>query len=174
MSRPLVALLVVVVVLAARGAMATPKTSVSPVCAASKLAWTGTAACTRFKDGICATIPTCTALCPYLGGVSGCNFIDGGELESTLENYPTRTELQTTLEAYPTETELATTLEAYETKEALAETLEDYVKLSDVSSTYVTRTEMYNQQYVKRSDLGNIVTYDQLMGILQNYQRRAR
>jgi hypothetical protein len=63
MSRPSVALIVVLLATAAaRGAMATPKTSVSPVCAASKLAWTGTAACTRFKDGICATIPTCTAL----------------------------------------------------------------------------------------------------------------
>jgi hypothetical protein len=90
-----------------------------------------------------------TSRCPYLGGVSGCNFIDGAELETTLENYPTKTALQTTLEAY-------------ETKDALAETLKDYLKMGDVAPTYVTRNELSGY---------NFVSYNQLMGILSGYRR---
>lgn len=62
------------------------KANVSPVCSASKTAWSSTSACNKFKDGICDTVPTCPALCPYLTSPDGCNLVDraeAGQIEVT-------------------------------------------------------------------------------------------
>lgn len=62
--------LVVGALIALSAAQATPARSggkgkganVAPVCSASKNAWMSTSSCTKFQDGICATVPTCPAL----------------------------------------------------------------------------------------------------------------